>query len=86
MKMLKNIFPFLLILGLMLFAQTDLVAQCPMCRMTAESNMQHGGGTEGKGLNNGILFLLSMPYLLIATLAYIWWRNKKKNRELELEG
>lgn len=86
MKKLTYILPLLLVLALMLFAQTDLAAQCPMCRMTAESNMQHGGGTEGKGLNNGILFLLSMPYLLIGTLAFIWWRNKKKAKELSMEA
>lgn len=55
----------------------DLVAQCPMCRMSAESNMANGG-TAGAGLNTGILYMLVMPYLLVATIGYIWWRNRKK--------
>ena len=36
----------------------ELLAQCPMCRMAAESNLDNGG-TEGRGLNTGILYLFS---------------------------
>lgn len=60
----------------------DLLAQCPMCRATAESNLANGG-TEGRGLNNGILYLLGMPYLLIGTIAYLWWRNRKQGLDEE---
>lgn len=52
-------------------------AQCPMCRMSAQSNLENGG-TEGRGLNTGILYMLAMPYLLVGTLGYIWWRNRRK--------
>jgi len=55
---------------------TDLAAQCPMCRMSAESNLAHGG-TAGKGLNKGILYMFAMPYLLVTTLAIVWIRNKR---------
>ncbi len=55
----------------------DLSAQCPMCRMSAESNLANGG-SEGKGLNKGILYMLAMPYLIIMTLGYIWFRNRKR--------
>jgi hypothetical protein len=52
-------------------------AQCPMCKMAAESNMKNGGDA-GAGLNTGILYLLSMPYLLGGTIAFIWWQQRKK--------
>lgn len=58
----------------------DLAAQCPMCRMSAESNLKDGG-TEGQGLNKGILYMLSLPYLLVSTLGFIWWKNKRKYTE-----
>ncbi|GAA5220497.1 hypothetical protein GCM10025777_11270 [Membranihabitans marinus] len=45
--------------------------------MSAESNLSNGG-SAGQGLNKGILFLLSLPYLLIGTLGYVWWKNKNK--------
>lgn len=71
------------VLVLFLGAGEELMAQCPMCRATAESNLANGG-TEGRGLNNGILYLLLMPYVLIGTVAYLWWRNRKKVDEEEL--
>ena len=53
-----------------------LSAQCPMCRMAAESNLENGG-SAGAGLNTGILYMLSMPYLIVMVLGYIWYRNRK---------
>ncbi len=55
----------------------DMMAQCPMCRLTAETNLQNGG-TAGIGLNKGILYLLSMPYLIVGFLGYTWYKNRKK--------
>ncbi len=57
-------------------------AQCPMCKMSAESNLNQGG-SAGKGLNNGILFMLTTPYILIGIVGFVWWRNRKKEEELE---
>lgn len=57
-------------------------AQCPMCRMSAESNLKNGG-TAGKGLNNGILYMLATPYLLIGAVGYVWWRNNRRRKEQE---
>lgn len=55
-------------------------AQCPMCRMSAESNLR-AGGTAGQGLNTGILYMLVAPYLLVGTLAFLWWKQKKRSLE-----
>ena len=65
---------FLLIIFIAL--GSDLSAQCPMCKIAAESNLENGG-TEGAGLNRGILYMLAMPYLLVLTIGFIWYRNKK---------
>jgi hypothetical protein len=45
--------------------------------MAAESNMKEGGSV-GKGLNTGILYLLAMPYLAVFTLAMLYKRHQKK--------
>lgn len=66
-----------LFLLLMLLVSTDMVAQCPMCRIAAESNLENGG-SQGKGLNLGILYMLATPYLLVGTIGFIWWRNRRK--------
>lgn len=60
-------------------------AQCPMCRMSLESNLQNGG-TMGRTINAGILYMLGMPYLLVGCLGYIWYKNKKKMERLEEEA
>lgn len=65
----------------LIIAGGDLLAQCPMCRATAESNLANGG-TEGAGLNQGILYLLGMPYVLVGTIAFIWWRNRRREQDI----
>ncbi|MBP9078273.1 MAG: hypothetical protein KBG02_15500 [Haliscomenobacter sp.] len=75
-----------LILALLLVGlSSGLEAQCPMCRMAAESNLENGG-TQGKGLNAGILYMLATPYLLVGTIGFLWWRNRRKEESGELEG
>lgn len=70
------IFTILIIFVLALFFPDIAEAQCPMCRISAESNLK-AGGTAGKGLNKGILYLFFTPYIVIGTLGYLWWKNKK---------
>jgi len=67
----------ILILGLIIMLVVIVDAQCPMCRMSAESNLK-SGGTEGRALNSGILYLLSLPYLAIMVIGVLWYKNKKK--------
>lgn len=64
---------------LVLLIAVDVSAQCPMCRMAAESNLENGG-TEGRGLNKGILYILSLPYLLISVIGFIWWKNRRQGQ------
>lgn len=77
---MKKVYPYITTLLILIFLLTivgDSYSQCPMCRAAAETNLSQGG-TEGKGLNKGILYMLSLPYLLIATIGFIWWKNKKE--------
>ncbi|HEB62217.1 MAG TPA: hypothetical protein ENI82_03600 [Bacteroidetes bacterium] len=59
-------------------------AQCPMCKIAAESDLKNGG-TQGKGLNTGILFLLMMPYVLVLGIAVVWYKNRKPESEIEFD-
>ena len=84
---MKSIYKYTFIIVVIMITtllSNELSAQCPMCRMTAESNLANGG-VDGAGLNAGILFLLATPYFLIGLLAYNWWRNQKSDTELEAE-
>jgi len=79
MKAIINKYSVLIffLLVFLMIPSMEMIAQCPMCRAAAETNLAQGG-TEGKGLNKGILYMLSLPYLLVATIGYFWWRNKKE--------
>ncbi len=61
----------------MLSTPAETNAQCPMCKIAAESNLKNGG-TAGKGLNAGILFMLGLPYFIVGGIGYVWWKNRKK--------
>ena len=63
-------------------ALPELSAQCPMCKIAAESNLKNGG-SQGKGLNLGILYMLATPYLLIGGIGLFWWKNRKKDKGLK---
>ena len=64
---------------LWLIASADAVAQCAMCKRTAETNNESKNKpAASKSLNSGILYLLSVPYLIGAVGAIAWYRNRKK--------
>lgn len=79
-KMVQILRGPMLTFALMLIANMDAIAQCPMCRMSLESNLKNGG-TAGQGMNAGILMLLSTPYLLVGGIAFVWYRNKKSQQD-----
>ena len=62
---------FLIIYSLQTFAQ------CAMCKSVVESNIE-GGSDIGTGLNDGILFLMAMPYLGMFLFAFFYYFQKKK--------
>lgn len=84
---MKKINRIVIILAIALgavFTSSESVAQCPMCKMSAESNLKNGG-TTGRGLNAGILYMLALPYTLLGTFGYIWWKNNRRKDEDEVE-
>lgn len=78
--MKKVFFSFILLVVLLLITSNEALAQCPMCKMAAESNLKDGG-TAGRGLNNGILYMLTLPYLLVGGVAFVWWRNRRDSQD-----
>lgn len=82
MKAISKKYLILVIIAIIfiMMPSIEIMAQCPMCRAAAETNLAQGG-TEGKGLNKGILYMLTLPYLLVGTLGFLWWKNKKGESE-----
>ncbi len=54
-------------------------AQCALCRSSVESNRADDKLSKfGNGLNKGILFLMAVPYILVGTVGFIWYRHSRK--------
>ena len=69
-----------IILILILFISFSSEAQCAMCRAVIESEES---GEVAKGINNGIMYLMVFPYVLIGVIGYVIYRNRKKAKSLE---
>ncbi|MEK6152023.1 hypothetical protein WIW50_02120 [Flavobacteriaceae bacterium 3-367] len=49
-------------------------AQCAMCRAVLESEENR---SAAEGVNNGIVYLMAVPYVLIAGLFYFIYKKMK---------
>jgi len=76
-RALKIILTISVLLVLCAFIDAELLAQCPMCKMSAEQNLKDGG-SAAKGLNKGILYMLTLPYLLVFGLGFLWYKNRRR--------
>ena len=75
--MMKNrIIIMSLLLGVCI---TKLNAQCAMCKAAVEANLK-GGGSAGAGLNEGILYLMAMPYIAILLFAVFYYLQKSEQQ------
>jgi len=68
-----------------IFSAKGLLAQCAMCKAVLESNMQSGEEAMGKGINDGIIYIMFVPYVLIAIGVYLLYRHHKKTVDLKLD-
>ena len=76
------------VIGFVLSVVVPLVSfgQCAMCRTQLENNVSNGNPGIAAGINTGILYLLIMPYLIILTLGYFWYKSSRRNANAELPG
>ena len=81
MKFYIKLFVIVLMIGIGMVVSTEATAQCAMCRASVENSISDGGRMFGAGLNKGILYLMLMPYIVIAIIGYAWYRTSKKYTE-----
>ena len=57
----------------------EIKAQCAMCRAALETEE---GGVKGEAVNDGILYLMVIPYLLVGIVGFIVYKmySKKKKK------
>ncbi len=59
---------------LVLFSQFSGFAQCAMCKAVVES----GDQGMAEGVNDGIVYLMIFPYILVGVLGYTLYRFRFK--------
>lgn len=72
----KSFFLSSIIILLPIFAN----AQCAMCRAVLESSEDN---SRAEGINQGIMYLMAFPYILIAGLGVFLWLYIKKHKKAE---
>ncbi len=66
------------------FAKADpvpiptMATQCAMCRAVLESEADN---STAKGVNNGIKYLMVIPYILVGGVFYFIYKGRKKEKK-----
>ena len=60
-------------------------AQCAMCKGSAQATDESGQVVQ-QGINNGILYLLSLPFLLAGVVAALYIYYLRKSRSATQQG
>ncbi|MFZ9661307.1 MAG: hypothetical protein ACO29O_05450 [Chitinophagaceae bacterium] len=70
---MKRFIVWLMVMSL-LFAGTEISAQCSICTKTA----QQLGHKPAQGLNTGIIYLMFAPFAIMGFVGYRWWKNNRE--------
>ncbi|MCG9879522.1 MAG: hypothetical protein MH472_02890 [Bacteroidia bacterium] len=81
--MKKLFFLGLLIAGFILISDHVSLAQCAMCKSNIEMAREGGGTNVGNTLNNGIMYLLVLPYAIAAVFGFIYYKKYKEKKAAE---
>ena len=80
---------FILIVLAVYSTAGSVMGQCAMCKQAASSNLDRDPTSLAKNLNTGILYLMAVPYILIAFIfrkqivsLYKSWRGKETKEEI----
>jgi len=66
---------FKILILIYFFNLTDLFSQCAMCRAVLETQEDQ---SVSAGLNDGIIYLMAIPYILVAVMGFILYKKFKK--------
>lgn len=79
---MKKIAAIVLIIFFIMLSITPAAAQCSVCSKTALQM----GEKPAQGLNQGILYLMITPFLIVGVIGYRWWKNNKRFEEEQDKG
>lgn len=68
--------PWIFAVAALLYANASQ-AQCAMCRAVLESE---DNGQQAEAVNDGIVYLMAFPYILVAVIGYVIYRSRRKKK------
>jgi hypothetical protein len=77
--MKKLIFSLLLAL-LTLATLAPAQAQCVMCKSQVEAARAERDDYDVAGLNKGIVYMMTVPYILMGAVGFFWYRRTHPKR------
>ena len=60
-----------------IFYSINSFSQCAMCRAVLETEE---GGVKAEAVNDGIVYLMAFPYILVAIIGYVVYRSRQKKK------
>ncbi|NVO83921.1 hypothetical protein [Hymenobacter terrestris] len=64
-------------------------AQCTLCKTQLVAGGKDKDSYDTTGLNKGIVYLMAIPYLLIGSVGFFWYRHtnqQKKKKKAAQDG
>lgn len=72
----------ILVIGFMVSLPHKINAQCPMCKQSLVSARANGDTNVGETLNNGIMYLLAFPYVLVLIFLFLYFKSVRAKNKL----
>jgi Na+/H+ antiporter NhaC len=70
----KSSITLIFVFLLTVFYSLNLSAQCAMCRAVLETEE---GGIKAEAVNDGIVYLMAFPYILVGVIGYVVYRSRQ---------
>ena len=67
----------LFVITVLILSTTDMNSQCSMLSAIMESDQEY---EAAKGLNRGIVYLMSIPYILVGLIIWKIYRTNKSSK------
>ena len=72
----------ILIISFFVSFPNKINAQCPMCKQSLVSARANGDTNVGETLNNGIMYLLAFPYILVLIFLFLYFKSVRAKNKL----
>ncbi|MFT4969759.1 MAG: hypothetical protein ACI9O4_001510 [Chitinophagales bacterium] len=70
------------LLTLLVSSSEFALAQCAMCRASAETSME-AGASDAAGINTGVLYVLAITFGMLGFMGYLLYKGNQATRPID---